>query len=78
MLINKLAAVNFKKMNGTNAVVSGSGTASDPTTFEFHETAQSYGASWIFFSVAVLMLGLAMAVGFLLEFYFGKRGKKSY
>jgi hypothetical protein len=63
--------------NDTNMTVSGSGTASDPYTYNFHETAQSYGAPWMFFIVAIIVLGLAASIGFLLGFYFGNRRKKA-
>ncbi len=62
-------------MNDTNTNVQGSGTASDPYTYNFHETAQSYGAPWMFYVVAIIVLGFAVAFGFLLGFYFGKRRK---
>jgi ElaB/YqjD/DUF883 family membrane-anchored ribosome-binding protein len=31
----------------------------------------------MFYTAVIIMLGLAAAVGFLLGFYFGKRGKQS-
>jgi hypothetical protein len=64
-------------MNDTNIIVHGSGTASDPRTFEFHTTAQSYGTPWMFYLVVIIVLGLAAAAGFLLGFYFGKGRRKS-
>jgi hypothetical protein len=61
-------------MNDTNTLVHGSGSASDPTTFEFHESAQSYG-SHVMVCAVVVVVFLAAAAGFLLGFYFGKRRK---
>jgi ABC-type multidrug transport system permease subunit len=66
--------------NNTNVVVTGSGTASDPITYNFHTNAQSYGhdgTSWMFYIVVIIVLGFPAAVGFLLGFYFGKSRKKS-
>jgi hypothetical protein len=64
-------------MSDTNAVVTGSGTAGDPYTYNFHVTAQSYrGPHWLFY-VALILIGLAAVAGFLLGFYFGKRRKKA-
>jgi ABC-type multidrug transport system permease subunit len=55
--------------------VSGSGTASDPYTYNFHTNAQSYGMPWMFYIMVIIVLGLAATGGFLLGFYFGKRRK---
>jgi hypothetical protein len=63
-------------MNETNIITNGSGTASDPYTFNFHTTGQSYGHPSGFHAVAIF-LGLGVIVGFLLGFYFGKKQKKS-
>ena len=62
-------------MNDTNTIVQGSGTASDPYTYNFHDTAQSYGAPWMFYVVAIIALCSAVAFGFLLGFFLGKRRK---
>jgi hypothetical protein len=65
-------------MNDTNVIVTGSGTASDPLTYNFHVNAQSYGTPWMFYIVVIIMLGLAAAAGFPLGFYFGRcRGKSN-
>jgi hypothetical protein len=63
-------------MNDTNVVVTGSGTANDPYTYNFHETPQSGGPPWVLYAV-VIEVGLAAVAGFLLGDYFGNRRKKS-
>lgn len=60
----------------TNNFVSGSGTASNPYVYNFHATAQSYGASWMFCAL-VIAVGMVGLVGFLIGFYFGRRRRKS-
>jgi hypothetical protein len=63
--------------NDTNAIVTGSGTASDPRTYDFQVNAQSYhGTPRMLYIVVIIVLGLVAVTGFLLGFYYGKSRKK--
>jgi hypothetical protein len=62
-------------MNDTNITTTGSGTASDPTTFNNHVTSQSVVISHFGLYVVIIVVGLAAVTGFGLGFYFGKSRK---
>jgi hypothetical protein len=64
-----------EEMNDTNVIVHGTGTASDPTTYEFQTTAEGYGGAFWMLYAAILLVTLAAAAGFLLGFHFGKKRK---
>jgi len=59
-------------MKDTNHAVSGSGTASDPYTYNFHSTGQSSGAPWLL-CLLMVVSGLAVVAAFLPGYYFGKK-----
>jgi hypothetical protein len=65
--------------NDTNAIVSGSGTAADPYTYNFHTTSETFMMPhFMFYAVLILIVVvLAATGGFTLGFYFRKRRKKS-
>ncbi|HEV7924370.1 MAG TPA: hypothetical protein VGR14_03385 [Verrucomicrobiae bacterium] len=66
--------------NDTNAIVTGSGTASDPYIFNIHATSETAMIPhFMFYAVLIVVAFLAFvaAGGFMLGFYFGKRQKKS-
>jgi hypothetical protein len=61
--------------NDTNMTVSGSGTASDPRTFDFHTTGNTYVVPGVFYIIFLTIIASVAIAGFMLGFYFGKRRK---
>ena len=67
----------MKGTNDTNGAISGTGTASDPYTYNFHEDGTSQGAPWIFWSLVMMVFCGVAIVGFLLGLYFRNKRKRS-
>jgi hypothetical protein len=63
--------------NETNMTASGSGTATDPDSYNFHSSSETDMIPHFVFYTVLIVVVLAAAGGFILDFSFGKRRAKS-